>query len=338
MKAGKPRGFKSMASLLGAGMLFGGGGLAASGQAANDARQPAAANQPPAGERREGIGGAEAELQRFRLPMEEEKQGRYRGNTRPIEEGKLSLRILGVVRDIPVKEGQRIQKDTELLVQDDRAEQARLKLLELEAKSDVKIRAAETTRDNKLIDLKRQEDLHKTGDASKQELEKAQLDFKLSEYEIEQAKLEQQLKGLQAEEQKTSIEMMRVVSPIDGIVMEMNIKKGEVVDPQKPAITVVNIDRLKVDVFLPMLPTIKMEQELRQKQKADPNAVQELEVVFPGSDKTVKGKVIYFSPMVDAGAGRRKVTLEVPNPDLLPAGMPVKVVLPEELRVAAGAR
>jgi RND family efflux transporter MFP subunit len=314
-----------------AGLLLGGMGLAAGGQAAVDGKQPPVSNQPPISERAFGD-----DFPRFRLASEEERLGRYRGNTRPIEEGKLSLRVLGVVREIPVKEGQRIAKGTELLVQDDRAEQARLKLLEVEAKSSVKIDAAKTTQKNKEVELKRQIDLDKTNSTSKLELERAQLEYDLSGYEIQQAELEKQLKGLQAEEQKTAIDMMRVVSPISGIVMEMNIKEGEVVDPQKPAITVVNIDKLKVDVYLPMLPTIRMERELREKLKTDPNAVKELDVLFPeAEDKPVKGKIIYFSPVVDTGAARRKITLEVPNPDLLPAGMPVKVVLPEELRVAA---
>lgn len=278
---------------------------------------------------------AESEFgSRFRHPAEDEAKGLFQGSTKPIHEARLSLRVMDVVRKIHFREGDRVKLNDELLVLDDREEQFRLKLAEQEAASDVKVRAAMKSRDAKQVELKRVSDLHaiKSPDgvpgASKTELDRAQVDFDLAELEIEHAKFELSQKALQVEYQKAVIARMRIVATMDGLIQELNIKEGEVVDPQKPAITLVNIDRLKVEVFLPIQATLELERQQRELQKQDSKARVKLDVLFPNAKEPVAGEIVFFDPVVNTGAERRRVRLEVDNPNQLPAGMPVKVRLP----------
>ena len=122
---------------------------------------------------------------------------------------------------------------------------------------------------------------------------------------------------------------MRISAPFDGIIQEIHIRKGEVVDPQKPAITMVNNSVLSVECFLPVLLANRLERQLITARKADPNANIELNVIIPDVAQPAKGKLTYFDPLADAGADQRRVWVEIPNPDELPAGMQVQVQIPQ---------
>jgi multidrug efflux pump subunit AcrA (membrane-fusion protein) len=122
---------------------------------------------------------------------------------------------------------------------------------------------------------------------------------------------------------------MRIIAPFDGIIQELHIKKGEVVDPQKPAITIVNNSTLSVECYLPVLLANKLERQLNTARKANPNAELEVNVIIPDVPQPVAGKLTYFDPLADAGAGQRRVWVEIPNPDGLPAGMQVDVQIPQ---------
>src|SRR5439155_17853927 len=64
------------------------------------------------------------------------------GITKPSVHSKLGLNQLGIIRDLPVQEGQPVKKGDVLLQQDDRAEVAALQAMEAEANSEVKIEAS----------------------------------------------------------------------------------------------------------------------------------------------------------------------------------------------------
>lgn len=264
--------------------------------------------------------------------------GAYLGQALPIEERQFSLRIPHVVMKVNVKEGQRVKKGDTLLIEDDREEQSRLELYQKEATADVAVRAMQKTADNRKVELERvkamynQEAAGGLRGAAKFELDKAQLDYDLALLETEKAQFDMETKGLQANLQEQVLKQMRIVSTIDGIVQEVAIKEGEVVDPQRPVLRVVNNDVLKVEVYLPVLATIELEKKVRQQGENGPGV--ELDVLIPGKKDPVKGKLTFFDPAADAGASMRRVWLEVQNKEGLPSGLSVQVVLPEELRVA----
>lgn len=256
--------------------------------------------------------------------------GKNVGITQPFEEAKLAPGMPGVVMKINVKRGDRITKGQELLVIDDRVEQQAVKVVEAELLvADVMIDAARVTSANKKTELERVTRLFDQKNATPQEFETAKLNYDLSLLEIRKAETEKAAKEAQVLQTKKRLEQMRITAKFDGVVRELLAKEGEIasVDPQQPSIIAVSIEKLKVEVYLPTASTIGLE-------RAGKTGAVELDVRFPGSDKAAKGRIIYFDPVAEVGPGQRKITLEVENPDSLPAGLAVDVILPEAYRVA----
>lgn len=265
------------------------------------------------------------------------QSGQFPGITVPSERRLLSLKIPDVIRKVNVKAGDVVKKDQVLLVEDTREEEINLKIIKSEADSevtlkaaDVVIKAAEVTKKNREVELARVQRMFDDKVAGISELDKAKLDVELAGLEIDKAKLdlekarvEHAQRQFQADRQAVLIERMQIASPIDGEVEEVLVKEGEVLDPQKPAIVVVKLDPLWVEVHLPVEITANLKHG------------QELDVFYGVGAKPLKAKVFYMNPVADAGAGTQQVRLELPNPENRRAGMQVQVKLGQQPGVAA---
>jgi RND family efflux transporter MFP subunit len=242
------------------------------------------------------------------------------GHTFPSDQAQQRLRGMGVVDEVLVKPGDRVKKGQVLLKEDHRVEDAQLKLYEYVANSDVEIKAAEAKNKQAKVECGRFEELFANGmAAAKIEVEKAKLEVELTQAEIDKARQEKEKAKLQVEYQRAVIQSMELRSAMDGIVERIDAKLGEVVDPQKNAITVVKNTPLWVE-FRPKSSVAKEFQ-----------VGQELEVKYEGEKEMRRAKIIFISPMVDPQSDRHLVRLEMPNPENYPAGLKVSVHLPGKM-------
>jgi len=233
-----------------------------------------------------------------------------------------------VVWDVKVKKGDVVKPGMVLVVEDTREEEAELKTTQLMADSDVAVQAATATRNQKELEVKRMDGKGKV--FTQYEIDKAKLDLDLAEWDIAKAKLEQTRYQYQADQLRTQIERKRLVSRIGGVVREINIEKGAVVDPQKPAIVVINNSPLWIEVHLP----IETSLALLRMQKGQPDKKMEFGVVYPPGAKPIAAKVIFVDPQADVAGGSQLVTLELENSEQLPAGIKVQVIPPQLEKVA----
>ncbi|HEX2970939.1 MAG TPA: efflux RND transporter periplasmic adaptor subunit [Tepidisphaeraceae bacterium] len=251
-------------------------------------------------------------------------EGETIGHTFPSEQSQHRLKVPGVVSEMLVKPGDRVKAGQILLKEDHAIEDSQLKLYEYVATSEVEIQAAIAKNKQAKVEYDRYYDLYHNQNqaASKNEMEKAKLDVDLTALEIEKAKQEKEKAALQVNYQRAVIEAMELRSKIDGIVEKIETKLGEVVDPQKNAITVVTNDPLWVE-FNP-----------RSSVAATFQVGQELELNYDGQTEVKRAKVIFISPVVDAKSDRHLVRLEMANPESKPAGLRVKVHLPGKVAQA----
>jgi len=264
----------------------------------------------------------------LRLQMADD--GKLYGKTVPSEKADMSLgsRSSDVVWDVLVKKGDVVKPGQVLAVEDTREEEAELKTTQLMADSPVAVRAATASRDQKELEVTRMKGKDKV--FTQYELDKARLDLELAEWDIAKAQLEQDKFKSQVDQLKTQIERKRLVSRIGGIVREINIEKGAVVDPQKPAIIVVNNSPLWVEVHLP----IETSLALTRMQKTQPDKKLEFGVLYTGAKAPIPAKVIFVDPNADAAGSSQLVTLELDNAEQLPAGIKVQVIPPQLDKVA----
>ncbi len=104
-------------------------------------------------------------------------------------------------------------------------------------------------------------------------------------------------------------------SPINGVVIRKNVNPGEMAQPGMPLITVVNMDEVKVEVSVP-------EDQVNLIQEGSAAEIKVTNV--PG--KSFQGIVSFVSPVSDPNSNTFPVKLTVKNPDrLLRAGSVAEV-------------
>ncbi|MCY2955279.1 MAG: efflux RND transporter periplasmic adaptor subunit [Planctomycetota bacterium] len=242
-------------------------------------------------------------------------------NTEPSDRSEQRLKLGGVIDEVLVKCGDKVKAGQLLMRLDVRVEQTEADMYkDLVAHSDVDINAAETKHKQARNEFARLDDLFKNGQvASVVEWEKSKLDVELTALEITKAQNEKKKNEDQYKRALAVLQAMELRAKFDGIVERIDAKAGEVIDFQKPAITIVNNHPLWIQ-FTPKSAvslTLKIDQEL--------------DVYYTDDPKLRKAKIIFISPVVKADSDRQVVRLEMLNPEAKPSGLQVRVVLPSKI-------
>lgn len=256
------------------------------------------------------------------IPLPEQHEGITLPAGKPTP---LSFKTIGLIREVTVKPGDRIKKGQELAILEDRQEQIERDIYKLEAESEVALRVAEEALRVRALKLARIEIGFKRQVNTDEEYEIAQAEKAVAVWEVEKAKIELQQKRLQLQRQETILDNMRIRAKADGIVQDVVMKAGEICDPQKPVLVVVQNDPLWVDVHVPTRQALALwAQERKTGQKP------KVQVLYKDLDEApVEATVIFYDPLADASAGVQRVRLELPNPDDKPAGLQVLVKVPQ---------
>ena len=254
----------------------------------------------------------------------------YPGYTQPSEQRKLNFNGPAVVVKVYVKEGDFVKAGTLLAEQDARVEEEHLKGALIEANSNLQIEAAEATLQEKQVEYQRKQKMLEKKVIGDLEVLEAELDVKISEARLKLSKEDREQKQSEADETKAKIAQKKLYATTDGIVQQIGVHEGELAsnDPKLPAITMVTIEPLYVEVNLPIAVTKVM-------QKADH---QKLQIRYEDETEWQTAEVIYFNPVANPMARLQMVRLQLENPKHYRAGMTVMVKIPENLAAAQPAR
>ncbi|MDA1013469.1 MAG: HlyD family efflux transporter periplasmic adaptor subunit [Planctomycetota bacterium] len=237
-----------------------------------------------------------------------------------IEQMEVPAEDLGPISEVVVREGQSV-KAGELLARV-KADEAELRLehakkdlavAKTQSSSDVKVRFA-----NKRLELARSELARAEATLKKQpkgisqsEMDKLRLEVDSGVLAVEQSELDQTVAGLSAGLKQTEVAMAereiarrKIVSPVDGKVVEIKRRRGEWVKPGDSVLRIVRLDRLRVEGFL------------HGNQLVDEFAGRPvtLTVDLPGrSMETFTGEVVFVSPEINPVSGEVRVWAEVIN-------------------------
>ncbi len=152
--------------------------------------------------------------------------------------------------------------------------------------------------------------------ASEQEQDQASRELSLSAWRVLQAEDDIQLNDLELSRAETALDLRRIRSPIDGVVVARLLDPGEHLEKQ-PLLRIVKLDPLYVEAILPM--------RLFGKVKPGMSAN-----VFPELNEgpALVATVELVDPMGDAGSGTFGARLSLPNPqETIPAGVKCRVEL-----------
>lgn len=245
--------------------------------------------------------------------------------TLPFKKYDLAFSLPGTVKTVHVKEGAVVKKGEVLMELDDAEEQAELAIAEFGARNETLIKITEAKARAKEYEFQFKDNLKKQGHGVELEWQIALAERDMAKEEIEKEKTELKQRGLARDKQQTRLSRMKLVAPVDGVILETRSEVGSHGEPSWPAILMVANDPLKVEVFIPSLDTLSMKigDKLR---------------VSYDTKEWKEASVSYMSPEADASSGMRKVHLEMPNPELKPSGLQAFVELPGKMVAANDGR
>lgn len=188
------------------------------------------------------------------------------GTVRSRTTSELGAQISGTVREVHVKEGDRVRRGQALAVLDDRTPRAQLGaaqagvveatqgLVEVEQA----LQAALAERQFAEATYRRYQGLLEKKSLSRQEFEGAETRFKTADANvraIEAKKTRIEARGAQARSQQESAAALysfsRIVSPIDGVVAARSVDEGTLVMPGAPLFTVEDTAQYQLEASLP---------------------------------------------------------------------------------------
>jgi RND family efflux transporter MFP subunit len=204
----------------------------------------------------------------------------------------LSAPLPGVVREVPVHEGARVQTGDIVARLDDRAAQAEWD------RANARVTYARQT-------LDRERSLLASNNTSQKTVEEAEQTLSLAEADLKSAE------GALAE--------VQLRSPLDGVVARLHVSPGQSVDANSLVAVVVDATRLVVSAHVPASEAgqVKVGQAAR--------------VMETGENAAgVEAKVSFVSPVVEAESGTVLVRLALPDEHGIPAGTFVRIVVDVE--------
>ncbi len=240
-----------------------------------------------------------------------------------IDQVEVTARLQGMLSSVAVRESQLVKKG-DVLAQIDDAEAELTKQrskIELEtareqAESDVHIRAAKKSLQVSAAELRRSEEAVKRfkKSVSDTELDRLRLLKEQAELSIEQSELEKKIAGFTKTMKKNEydlatlhVELHKIKSPLTGMVVQINRKPGEWVEPGQAVMRILRIDRLRAEGFIHA-------SELAEDLAGRPVT---LTVDLPGKPKSqFTGSVVFVHPEVNPVSGQVRFWAEIENTDL----------------------
>jgi multidrug efflux system membrane fusion protein len=213
---------------------------------------------------------------------------RLSGQTEADKRAVLGTRAPGIIRELPIDEGQAVKAGDLIMALDTEDKPAMVEM----AKQVVKQREAELAASQRLT---------KTGAQAK-----LQLDTAISAL----ATAKSQLEAAQAE-----LDKMRNVAPFSGIVDKVNVEVGSSVMQGAEIATLLSLDPVLV------------KGEVSERDLAHLKIGDSAEAMLVNGEK-VAGKVRYISRDASPATRTFRIEVAIPNPDLrIPAGMTAEIVL-----------
>ena len=241
-----------------------------------------------------------------------------------IEQVEVPARELGVLDSIAVREGDMVEEGAVLARIDDTevqlaATRARIErdIATKEARNDLKIRFADKSLEVAAAEMKRAiesvEKYRKSVSATEMDRlrlasDKAALEVEQSHDDLKTAALTAELKENEFKIATRNVERRKIIAPISGVVVQINSRRGEWVEPGKPVIRILRINRLRAEGFLNGK---EVGGDLTGRRVV-------LTASLPGGVRAdFPGAVVFVSPEINPVNGQVRFWAEIENRDLL---------------------
>lgn len=230
---------------------------------------------------------------------------RFSGLVEPYRDVLLSSEVAGRIAEIAFREGDRVEEGDLILRLEDRVED-----LEVQRRQAVYNNQAELMAARERLALLRDELeatralAERTGSVSREELNRKQLETVLGQLEIDRLEQTQSLQLIELRIAEERLAQKRIMAPFSGVVAQLPLDEGESVQPNQPAMRLVEDDRAFLVVNVPAERARRL------------TLGEEVELLFVMDENVSRrGEVAFLSPVVDPASGLRRVRLVFQNDD-----------------------
>lgn len=260
-----------------------------------------------------------------------------------LEQVEVPAQEAGVLGDVMVKEGDLVEAGTLVARLDDSITKLELARAESElevardlAENDVSIRFSKKALAVAEAELRRANEsvaaFQKA--VSQTELDRLRLFAEKTGLEVEQAERNRHAAQLQARVKESElrlaahkVERRQVKSPLSGVVVQVNRRPGEWVEPSETILRMVRVNRLRAEAFVP-------------RDLIEPNMVGckvLLECKHGDDPETYPGVLVFVSPEINPVNGQVRIWAEIENHDLkLRPGLQASMQITSEIAAPAG--
>lgn len=218
---------------------------------------------------------------------------------------KVTSAIAGKLVSVNVLVGQRVRKDDVVAELDDRHIKEQLDQASSALKT-AEANVAQIEGNLKFAEenLARQKKLFEAEVTPQKDVIAAENQLENLKAQLESAKSQVRSAQSAREQIATELAYTKVSTPIDGVVSNRFLNKGNSADPNTPIVQVVDLDNVLIEATVPADNRVNVRPGDHAKiaSVADPNTI-------------FDGRVIYISPVVDPSSDTFKITLSCKNPD-----------------------
>ena len=240
-----------------------------------------------------------------------------------IDSVKVPAELAGVIAELNYREGEMVQRGEELGRIKSRELSLRLKRARIEdqisrstAANNIDIRYAQKSLEVTTSRVTRSQKSNQMvpGAVPLSRIQQQELERHRDQLRVEQAQRDQKIADMQVEASATDVDLNKllvdktiVVSPIEGMVVGVETKPGEWVEPGNTILKIVRMNRLKVEGFVPA--------EIASQMKVGDPASARFGQKWLKS-QAFPGKVIFINPEANPVNAMVQVWVEIDNSDL----------------------
>ena len=233
----------------------------------------------------------------------------------PYQVVKLASSVVGVIGALYVDRGSVVRRGQIVGKLDDSVESANLALARAKAADQFDAGALQARIEFLKVRRDRAEQLAARSIVTRAVRDEAVSDLHVAEQQLAGAQLNQKVARLEVRHQQSLVEQKRLRSPVDGVVTEILLRKGEYRNEQSPVMTIAQIDPLRVEVFVPT----RYYGQISAGMAASVMPERPVGGAYPA-------KVQIVDRVIDAASGTYGVRLLLPNTGRkVPAGLQCKV-------------
>lgn len=223
---------------------------------------------------------------------------------------KLGSPVSGLLAEVLVERGDFVTAGQELARLESGIDSATVELDALQAESTEQLNSAQTKLELAQSRLARTRALAEKGVATNEQVELQSAEVQVAERERDLEVQKRRLAALELDRSKAQLARRTILAPISGYIAARGLSAGEYVDQNAAIVTLVALDPLRVETFLP----VSLWQKVLPGTVAQVSLDEPMTGVHPAT-------VTVVDRVFDAASGTFGVRLDLHNPDgALPAG------------------